>query len=96
MSKYKYYFRKPKSEIVKDVLKTALIAGAITIAASSPYFITSILKANARFKKYPKRKISDTFARLKREGLIEIDRDGAQIYIKLTPKGKKKAGKAKK
>jgi len=29
MSKYKYYFRKPKSEIVKDILKALALSGAI-------------------------------------------------------------------
>lgn len=92
MSKYKYYFRKPKSEIVKDILKTALVAGAIMAAASSPYFINNLLKANKRFKRYPKQRVADTFARLKREGLIDIARENGQIYIKLTEEGKKKAG----
>jgi DNA-binding transcriptional regulator PaaX len=92
MSKYKYYFRKPKSEIVKDIFKGALITGAIIIAASSPYFITNIIKANKRFRRYPKQRVADTFTRLKREGLIMIERNNSQIYIKLTKEGKKKAG----
>lgn len=92
MGKYKYYFRKPRSEIVKDILKTALVTGAITFAATSPCFLTNVLKAHHRFKKYPARKVSDIFTRLKREGLIEIEYKGAQTYIKLTPQGKKKAG----
>ena len=92
MSKYKYYFRKPRSEIVKDILKTTLFAGAVAIAATSPYFLTNALKSYGRLKKYPKPKVSDIFARLKREGLIRADRQGAQIYIRLTPQGRKKAG----
>jgi len=92
MNKYKYYFRKPKSEIVKDIFKGALITGAIIIAASSPYFITNIIKANKRFRRYPKQRVADTFTRLKREGLIMIERNNGQIYIKLTKEGKKKAG----
>ncbi len=91
MSKYKYYFRKPKSEIVKDFLNMIVIAGVITIAASSPYFINNLLRNHKRFKQYPKQRITDTFARLKREGLIKIEKRGKQIYIKLTAEGKKKA-----
>lgn len=92
MSKYKYYFRKPRSEIIKDFLNTLLVAGTITIAASSPYFIVNLLKANKSFRRYPKPRIADTFARLKREGLVETVRRNGQIYIKLTDKGEKKAG----
>jgi DNA-binding transcriptional regulator PaaX len=92
VGKYKYYFKKPRSEVVKDILKTVLIAGAITVAAASPYFVRNILRSYTRFRRYPARKISDVFARLKREGLIEINRVSGQIYIKLTPEGKKKAG----
>ena len=91
MSKYKYYFRKPKSEISKDFLNAILVAGAITIAASSPYFINNLLRSYKRFKQYSKQRIADTFARLKREGLIKMERKGRQIYIKLTAEGKKKA-----
>ena len=91
MSKYKYYFRKPKSEISKDFLNAILVAGAITIAASSPYFVNNLLRSYKRFKQYSKQRIADTFARLKREGLIKMERKGRQIYIKLTAEGKKKA-----
>lgn len=92
MSKYKYYFRKPKSEIVKDIFGSFLIAGAVTIAATSPYFIVNLLKSCGKFKKYPKLRITDTFARLKREGLIKTRWENNQIYIKLTSDGKKKTG----
>lgn len=92
MSKYRYYFRKPKSEIAKDIFNIVLISGVIAFAATSPYFLTNMLKAHKRFKKYPKKRVANTFARLRREGLIEIQKNNHQIYIKLTPKGKKKAG----
>jgi hypothetical protein len=45
IGKYKYYFRKPKSEIVKDILYGLLTVGAITIAASSPSFGWNLWKA---------------------------------------------------
>lgn len=44
MIKYKYYFKKPKSEIVKDILSWLAIAGAVYIAASSPYFTIRLLR----------------------------------------------------
>src|SRR3989338_8849126 len=92
MTKYKYYFRKPRSEIIKDILKLFLISGAICIAANSPYFVLNILKNIKRLKKYPKEKISDSFYQLRKKGLLNIKNDGKQIYISLTPEGKKKAG----
>lgn len=92
IKKYKYYFAKPRSEIVKDILFWIVIAGAIYIAASSPYFIRNILKQYKKLNKYPKKKVSDTFYKLRKQGLIEIKKRGQQIYISLTKEGKKKAG----
>ncbi|MFQ6049675.1 MAG: hypothetical protein ACE5J0_01380 [Candidatus Paceibacterales bacterium] len=90
--KYKYYFKKPRAEIVKDVFYWLLTAGAISIAATSPFFLTNLLRGFRRWRKYPKRKVSDTFYNLRRQGLIEIRKRNHQIYIALTEKGKKKAG----
>ncbi len=92
VKKYKYYFKKPKSEIVKDFLGWLATAGVICIAASSPYFIQNLIRNFQRRDKYSKKKISNTFYNLKRQGLIEITKKGRQIYIKLTEKGKRKAG----
>jgi DNA-binding PadR family transcriptional regulator len=94
--KLKYYFKKPRSEIAKDVLYWLTVAGAITIAATSPYFGTNLLKG---FKKWIKnrknqkpKKIYDTFYRLKKAGCILMERKDHDIYISLTEKGKKMAG----
>jgi len=92
MSKYKYYFRKPKSEIVKDIFNYLLLSGAIYIAANSPYFTFNLLKNLKKFRKYNKKKIRDAFYNLRRQGYIEIKKKNHQIYINLTKKGKKKAG----
>lgn len=92
LQKYKYYFRKPRSEIVKDIFYWLMIAGTVYIAASSPYFIRSVLKARKKWKKYPRKRIVDAFHNLRKQGLIEINNDGKQIYISLTEKGRKKAG----
>jgi len=90
--KYKYYFKKPKSEIVKDFLSSLVITGAVCIAATSPYFIINFLNSYKKWKKYPKKRIRDTFYNLKRAGLIEIEKKNNQIYIRLTKEGKRKAG----
>ncbi len=90
--KYKYYFRKPKSEIVKDVLSLLITGSAIIVAANSPYFVPNIIKKYEQWKRYPNRKVSDTFYRLRRQGLIDIQTVNHQIYISLTKEGRKKAG----
>jgi hypothetical protein len=41
---HKYYFRKPRSEIAKDIFSLLLVTGAVTIAATSPYFVQNLLK----------------------------------------------------
>lgn len=95
MRKYKYYFRKPKSEIVKDILLGLAITGAIFIAASSPYFVLNLQKGIKKWlkqKRYSKKKVYNTFYRLMKEGCINIEKRGQQIYISLTEKGKRKAG----
>jgi len=92
MTKYKYYFQKPRSEIVKDMLLWIAAAGVIYVAASSPYFIMNIMKAYKRSRKYGKKKVYDTFYNLKRQGCIRIENKNHQIYISLTEKGKKRAG----
>ncbi len=92
VKKYKYYFRKPKSQIVKDILSWILIAGLITLAATSPYFVINLLKGHKKWQKYPRRKVSDAFYRLRKEGLIKISQHNHQIFISLTPRGKARAG----
>ncbi len=93
MSKYKYYFRKPKSEIVKDILYGLVMVGAITIAATSPYFLLNLRKTLKWRRKYKKEKVQNAFNKLRRDGCIEIKKINHQIYITLTEEGKRKAGR---
>src|SRR3989338_6378858 len=86
MRKYKYYFRKPKSAIIQDILKLLAIGGAIYIAAGSPYFLRSFLR------KYSNKKISNAFSRLRKQGCLQFQTVNHKIYISLTDKGKRKAG----
>ena len=92
IAKYKYYFTKPKSEIVKDVLTGLFVGGAIVLASTSPYFVQNLIKGYKRYQKYPKQKVSATIWRLKRDGFIDIRQSNHQIYISLTPDGRRKAG----
>lgn len=89
---YSYYFRKPRSEIVKDIFSVLLMGGAIAFAATSPYFAQNAMRAYKKWQKYPKKKIASTFDRLRRQGVISIDEHNKQIYISLTAEGRKKAG----
>lgn len=93
--KYKYYFKKPKTEIAKDILVGLALAGAVVmVAAISPSSVAlSILQALKKNKKYDKKKSYDVFYRLKREGYITVGKHNHQMYISLTPEGKKKAGR---
>jgi phenylacetic acid degradation operon negative regulatory protein len=90
--KYKYYFKKPKSEIVKDIFSWLLISGAVVVAATSPYFIRNLIRARKKWGKYPKHKVATAFSRLRRQGFISVSAANKQIYISLTPEGVKKAG----
>jgi DNA-binding transcriptional regulator PaaX len=93
MSKYKYYFKKPRSGIVKDILSWLAIAGAVYIAASSPYFAINLMRNLKKGKRYEKKKIYDAFYNLQRQGCVEIRKRNHQIYIALTEKGRKVAGR---
>ena len=93
MSKYKYYFTKPRAEIVKDVLQGILIAGAISVAATSPYFGINILKCLKNKKQYKNKNIYNTFYNLKKQECIKIEKRNHQLYISLSEKGKRMAGR---
>ncbi|MEK7542294.1 MAG: hypothetical protein AAB524_01175 [Patescibacteria group bacterium] len=93
MSKYKYYLKKPKPEITKDILTWLAAGGAMVVASSSPYFGTNLLRAFLGRKKYGRKKIYDTFSRLRRDGYIKVEKHNHQIYISLTEEGRRKAGR---
>ena len=90
--KSKFYFRKTKSEIVKDILGFLIIGGIVTIAATSPFFIVNLIRGFKLSEKYSSKKVYDTFYKLKKEGFISSYEKNNQIYISLTERGKKKAG----
>lgn len=92
ISKYRYYFSKPRSEIAKDIFSWIAAAGIIAFAATSPYFIRNLLQANERLKKYPKKKIQDTVSAFRKRGLLHVTYSHHQVYISLTKEGRKKAG----
>ena len=92
VQKYKYYFKKPKSEISKDIFHWLIIAGAVSIAATSPCFLTNLLRYRKDFKQYPKKRISDAFYNFRKRGLIDVRSNNHQVQISLTERGRRKAG----
>lgn len=95
MTKFKYYFKKPRSEIAKDIIQWLFIAGAVSVAATSSYFGVNAWRAFQKMRKqnrYPKRKFSDTFTRLQRKKAISMEKRGQEIKLFLTPEGRKLAG----
>ncbi len=86
-----YSFRKPRSELVKEIFKLLIVAGLICVAASSPCFVNNVLKSYKKWKKYSKKKVDSTFYNLKKQGLINIKQKDNQILISLSRKGERKA-----
>lgn len=93
MTQYKYYFKKPKEEIAKDILAGIAAAGVLAIAASSPYFVLNIIRAVLKGDIHRPASARATFYRLKKEGCIRIRKKNHQIYVSLTEKGRKRAGR---
>ncbi len=92
--KYKYYFRKPRSEVTRDIFQWLLVGGVIMIAATSPYFGIHAWRAFQKHqnKKYQKRSFSDIFTRLHRKGFIITEQNGHSLRITLTSQGRRFAG----
>jgi len=88
----KYYFRKPKGEIVKDILLWLAIGGAVAVAASSPYFGMNLIKYFLKNKKHKAKSTNNAFWRLYKQGCITLERKNHQSYISLTEEGRRRAG----
>jgi len=90
MAKYK--------ETTKDILLCLFTAGAIMVAATSPYFLINIARQIKKNRKYIKkeikrkldeRKIAKVLERLKRNKLIILGEENGNFKIELTEKGKR-------
>jgi CRISPR-associated endonuclease Cas2 len=87
---------KKGKEAARVVLMGLAWAGVICIAWQSPYFLHRVIP---KILKYAKWKIKsrrkeicfrNSFYYLRRQGYIEVKKDGRQIYIYLTKEGKEK------
>ena|SRR3989344_6907501 len=92
MKKYQHGGARPRSTIATDILYTLFISGVIVMALSSPYTGVALWRAWQRKKRYQKRQFATTFHRLRRNNLLRIERQGHEVRISLTPKGKEVAG----
>lgn len=93
--KVKYYLKKPRSEIVKDLFTFLAFGTGIVLAGSSPLFVQRLLKelSKKRKKTYNQQSFRNAFYRLKREGCLVIEKHNHQMYISLTQEGKRRAGR---
>lgn len=88
----KYYLKKPKGEIAKDILRWLAVAGMIYVAMGHPRFIRAVLSEWDRHKKYRIRAKETAFYRMRKRGLIVVERRKHQYAVYLTEKGKKAVG----
>lgn len=73
-----------------------MLTGAVCIAATSPYFGVNLMRYFKRARKYKKserKNIYNAFYRLRKNGCLELNLKNHQLYISLTEKGKKMAGR---
>ena len=85
-------------ETTKDILLCLFTAGAIMVAATSPFFLINIareIKRNRKYirkevrKKLDERKIAKDLERLKRNRLIILSEKDGKFKLELTKKGKR-------
>jgi len=86
----------------KKILNFLLTAGLVVVAASNPRFGSILLRSamreyhrKNRLNKNNSRDFYNAFAYMRRNGLIDIEYKGCQMYFSLTDEGKKRAGKYK-
>lgn len=93
MTKYKYYLRKPRGEIVKDILWWLAVSGTLVIAVTAPKFFGVMLREFSKRHPSHKRVSSESaFRRLLKDDCIKVEREGLHVSISLTEKGRRKAG----
>lgn len=88
--KVKYYFRKPKGEIIKDILLWLALAGGMVVMGNvSPI---RLFLRSPYSKHYKQQSMRNAFVRLKKQGALSVEKRGHNYSISLTEQGRKKAG----
>lgn len=84
----------------KAILVTLALGGILVVGAVAPNIFIAIKKIlDAKHtpwmqdQKKRDKKIHDSFAYLRKAGLVKMEYRGKQLYISLTSKGKKRANK---
>ena len=84
-----------KAEYSRKILAFLLLAGVVTIASTSPYFLYNLARFILRDKRFrhfgDEKKIRDAFYYLKKNGLIKIEKSGHDIIVTPTEKGRRRA-----
>lgn len=93
MTKYKYYFKKPKQEIAADALTWLAAGGVVVAAVMAPNAVGALVRMFPRCKQYPRKHTYNAFYRLYKTGCLEIEKKNHQIYISLNEKGRYRAGR---
>lgn len=86
------------NETTKEVLITLFTAGALMVAATSPYFLINCAKVYFRarkqqVKKEEMRKVAKAFDSLRRNNLIILKEENGKFIVQLTEKGKRRVEK---
>lgn len=94
---------KEKDNLCKEILKGVLWSGLFVVTCGSPTFVPKIIpkisrlisfklkKENGKYSGH--RKVYNAFEYLRRKDLLKAQWRNKQVYIYLTAKGKKLAGK---
>jgi len=88
----KYYFKKPKGTIAKDLLTWLALAGVVLVATSSPYFLRQLLRGWKQGQHYKTRSKEGAFYRMRNAGLLVVERKSSTYRVSLTEKGRKQVG----
>lgn len=91
---------KEYKSISKDIILYIALAGMISVAATSPFFLVNIAKVILKNKKYfknkyDKNKVSQALERLKRNKVVILSEKEGEFVVELTEKGKRKVRQIK-
>ncbi len=82
-----------KGTASQEILRSLLKVGAFVFVAQSPYFWTKVYTGKFCSLGFQESKVRDAFSYLRRKKLLYVEKEGRQIYIRLTLEGEKEAGK---
>lgn len=81
---------KMKAETSRKILGYLILAGMVSIAATSPFFLyrlAKIMVKDSEYKTKNKQKFNNAFYYLKKNGFLVVEKNGHDIIISPTEKG---------